>query len=130
MPVNRAADAITDFVFAKDLPPVVHMENPARQTWSSVLGDLSELLEGVQSVPYAEWLRRVRALGDDPQQNPASKLFEFLERDFLRMSSGTVALGTEIARSVSRTMADSGPIERRHLEEYVRYWKSVGAMEA
>ena len=130
MPVNRAAAALADFTFAKNLAPVIHMENPARQTWSSVLEDLSVLLGAAQSIPYSEWLERVHALGNDPRQNPASKLFEFLERDFLRMSSGTVALGTEKARAISPTMAGSGPIGRHHLEEYVRYWKSVGAMEA
>lgn len=130
MPVNRAASAITDFLFSKELAPIIHLENPARQTWTSVLQDLSELLGGVPSVSYAEWLERVHALGNDPQRNPASKLFEFFERDFLRMSSGSVALGTEKARSISQTMASSGPIERHHLEEYVHYWKSIGAMDA
>ncbi|KZV64745.1 acetyl-CoA synthetase-like protein [Peniophora sp. CONT] len=130
MPVNRAANALVDLLFAKDFAPVFHMENPARQTWSSVLKDLSALLGGAASVPYAEWLERVHALGNDPQENPASKLFEFLERDFLHMSSGLVALGTVRACSVSQTMSSSGPIERRHLEEYVHYWKSTGAMEA
>ncbi|VDB88513.1 unnamed protein product [Peniophora sp. CBMAI 1063] len=130
MPVNRAASVVAECLFTEDFAPIYHLENPARQEWSSVLQDLSELLGGVPSVPFAEWLERVRALGADPQENPAAKVIEFLERDFLRMASGTVILGTEKTCIASPALATSRPIGRRHLEEYVSYWKGVGAMKA
>jgi len=133
MPVNRAASAVTDYLFSKGFQSTYHMENPSRQSWSGLLSLLSAILSDDSSRPlpkiaFGEWLNRVKGLGDDPERNPAYKIISFLEHDFVRMASGPVILGTSRAKQDSVTMVRSTAIDGRHLEEYVRYWKSVGAL--
>ncbi|KAI0055302.1 acetyl-CoA synthetase-like protein [Artomyces pyxidatus] len=132
MPVNRAAAAITEFLFSKEFHALYHMENPSRQSWSGLLDNLATLLgesEGpLPLIPYPEWLERARALGSDPEKNTAFKVMDFLEHDFLRMASGNVILGTNVAKQVSPTMVKSVALDRRHLAEYITYWRSVAAL--
>ncbi|TFK52667.1 acetyl-CoA synthetase-like protein [Heliocybe sulcata] len=133
MPVNRAASAVTDFLFSKGFQPTYSMENPSRQSWSGLLSLLAVILSDDPSaplpkIPFGEWLDRVKGLGDDPERNPAYKIISFLENDFVRMASGPVILGTSRAKQDSVTMVRSTAIDGRHLEEYVGYWKRVGAL--
>jgi len=51
---------------------------------------------------------------------------KFLEQEFTAMASGAVVLDTKKARRVSRTLAGSGGIGSRHVDLYVKYWRSVG----
>ncbi|KDQ51272.1 hypothetical protein JAAARDRAFT_140530 [Jaapia argillacea MUCL 33604] len=132
IPVNRAASAITEMLFSDGFQPFYHMENPSRQSWSGLLDNLAIILGGPQTplpkLPFPEWLEGVRALGDDPARNPAFKVLSFLEHDFVRMASGPVILQTVNARADSLTMVKSTALDKRHLEEYVAYWTSVGAL--
>lgn len=109
------------------------MENPSRQSWSGLLHNLASILGGegepLPLIPFSEWIDRVRSLGDDPERNPAFKVINFLENDFVRMAAGTVILRTAEARLDSPTMVRSTSLDRQHLEEYVAYWRSVGAMQ-
>ncbi|KAF5377825.1 hypothetical protein D9615_006785 [Tricholomella constricta] len=133
MPVNRAGDILTELLFSKGFRPFYHMENPSRQSWSGIISNLTSILGGTRDplplIPLAKWLGRVRELGDDPARNAAYKILSFLERDFQTMSNGTVILRTATARLDSPTMVKSTAVDRKHLEEYISYWKSVGAMQ-
>ncbi len=92
------------------------MEIPARQEWMAVIDNLADLL-GIPVLNYAEWLERVRG------NKQVNKLIGFLERDFERMASAGVVLGTE---EETRGMRESGIVGRKEVEEYVNYWRGVG----
>ncbi|CUS10367.1 unnamed protein product [Tuber aestivum] len=127
IPVDRAARVVIELLFQPSPPdPVYHLENPMRQPWSDLLVLLSRAL-GLRSkiIPFEAWLERVRSI-TDVEKNPAGKVVKFLEEEFTAMASGAVVLDTKRARRVSRTLAGSGGIESRHVDLYVKYWKSVG----
>lgn len=109
------------------------MENPSRQSWAGLLDNLATVLGGISTplalIPFPEWLDRVRALGEDPERNAAFKVLNFLEHDFVRMASGPVILRTSTAREDSPTMVNSTAVDKRHLEEYVAYWRRVKALQ-
>jgi thioester reductase-like protein len=127
IPVNRAARAVTELLFSTEFHPYYHLENPTRQPWQVVIRDLASILGGPDNplplIPFPEWLRRVRDLGSNPAKNPAFQILNFLGKDFLRMASGVVVLETSKARLHSPTLAGSSPLTRKHLEEYVEYWR-------
>ncbi|KAF8059573.1 hypothetical protein FPV67DRAFT_1633230 [Lyophyllum atratum] len=133
IPVNRAGDVLTELLFSKAFKSFYHMENPSRQSWSGIISNLADILGDTHgplpSISLPKWLGRVRELGDDPARNAAFKILSFLERDFQTMSNGTVILRTSTARLDSPTMVRSTALDRKHLEEYVSYWRSTGAMQ-
>lgn len=106
--------------------PVYHLENPVRQPWADVLSLLSQALGLTAVIPFDQWLGQVRALDDDAERNPAGRLVKFLEEEFVSMASGTVVLDTTNARAASKTLAACGGIGERHVQLYVKYWRSVG----
>ncbi len=101
LPINRIGQIVVGLLFSGRFKPIYHMENPARQEWTAVIDNLSDIL-GIPILDYGEWLERVRG---NEQMN---KLIGFLERDFERMASGGVVLGTEEARKDPRGMRESG----------------------
>jgi len=127
IPVNRAGDAITEMLFSKTFRPVYHMENPSRQSWEGLIDNLAHILGGVPKVPFSQWLQKVKSTGEG--KSPAYRVINFLENDFVRMSSGRVILRTAETKLDSPTLVKSTSIDRRHLEEYVAYWRSIGAMQ-
>ncbi len=130
IPVNRAGDAITEMLFSKGFRPIYHMENPYRQSWEGLITNLASILGGDQPlpiIPYEKWLEKVKAAGQD--KNPAFRVLSFLENDFIRMSSGDVVLRTAETKLDSSTLVKSTAIDREHLEEYVAYWRRIGAMQ-
>ncbi|KAK1221709.1 hypothetical protein PQX77_015480 [Marasmius sp. AFHP31] len=133
IPVNRAASVIHELLFGERFRPFYHVENPVRQSWKEVLEYLSVLLAGppgleepLPLVSFSEWTERVRRCSDDPVKNPALKIIRFLEEDFVRMASGKVVLGTELACEDSVALKGSVPVGRRQVEEYWLYWQSRG----
>jgi hypothetical protein len=137
IPVNRAGDAITEMLFSKTFRTIYHMENPSRQTWEGLIDNLASILgsstggdsdgKPLTKVPFAEWLAKVKGAGEEG--NPAYRVINFLENDFLRMSSGVVILRTAETKMDSPSLVKSTAIDRRHLGEYVEYWRRVGAMQ-
>ena len=127
IPVNRAGDAITEMLFSKTFRPMYHMENPSRQSWEGLIDNLAHILGAVPKVPFSEWLQKVKSAGEG--KSPAYRVINFLENDFVRMSSGRVILRTAETKLDSPTLVKSTSIDRRHLEEYVAYWRSIGAMQ-
>lgn len=131
IPVNRAGDAITEMLFSKGFKPIYHMENPSRQSWQGLVENLASILGGSDQplpiIPYTKWLEKVKAGGEG--KSPAFRVLSFLENDFIRMSSGDVILRTAETKLDSPTLVKSTAIDRKHLEEYIAYWRKIGAMQ-
>ena len=92
---------------------------------------LADLL-GIPSsniVPFEDWVKRVQQFpGSIEADNPAAKLIEFLEENFVRMSCGGLILDTAKSREHSPTLATQGPVHRDVVEKYVRAWKEMGLL--
>ncbi|KIK63254.1 hypothetical protein GYMLUDRAFT_197778 [Collybiopsis luxurians FD-317 M1] len=127
MPVNRTASVVIELLFSIGFRPIYHLENPSRQSWASVLDGLAAIFGSKDAplpiIPFKDWLDRARALGEDPSYNHALKVMHFLEQDFIRMASGTVILRTAESKLDSPTLLRSTSLDKRHLEEYVAYWR-------
>ncbi|KAF5339641.1 hypothetical protein D9758_015595 [Tetrapyrgos nigripes] len=129
LPVNRAADIIAELLFSQGFKPLYQLENPSRQSWSGILRNLSIILGGSLSspipiIPYDDWLDEVRKLGDDPR-NKVLPIFDYLEKHFMRISSGETILRTSNATQDSSSMVRSTSLDLEHLEEYVNYWSGI-----
>ncbi|CBF89312.1 hypothetical protein AN0523.2 [Aspergillus nidulans FGSC A4] len=116
-PVDDVAAALGDLLLTnKPAYSVYHIENPVRQPWPDMLTILADALDipRTNAVPFKEWLRRVRhfppSLGFS--ENPAARLADFFETDFLRMSCGGMILDTTRSREHSATLRSLGPIDQ------------------
>lgn len=113
--------------------PIYHIDNPVRQPWKDMIPVLAHAL-GIplaHVVPFNEWVRRVRHFpGSVDKDNPAYKLIDFLDENFLRMSCGGLLLDTSHARQHSPTLAAQGPVSEETAEGYIRYWKRTGFLSA
>ncbi|GAW13921.1 hypothetical protein ANO14919_033130 [Xylariales sp. No.14919] len=129
LPVEDVAATLADLVLSTDPSSAIyHVENPARQHWSEVIRLLSSELQIPSSnvIPYREWLDRVCNLspGRDAE-NPAKRVMQFLEHDFLRMACGGLVLGTEKAVRVSESLGRAEPISQSTVKRYVDKWRSM-----
>ncbi|KAI0343640.1 acetyl-CoA synthetase-like protein [Trametopsis cervina] len=124
-------------------PPILHLENPTRHPWSTILTLFASSLSLSPSpstsssspsslyIPLAEWLSLVQSLGDTPT-NPASKLVPFLEGEFERLATGGVVLGMERGRGVSGVLDAMGREAQTEEEiegevrRVVRAWREEG----
>ena len=130
-PVNIVAATLAELLLSEaQCYPVYHVDNPIRQPWEeslSVLADAIGLLASKKrTVPFSEWIRRVRAFPGSEIDNPAARLVDFLERDFERMSCGGVLLKTEKCREHSETLRKTGPVSEDVMRAYVAAWKKSG----
>ncbi|KIK56246.1 hypothetical protein GYMLUDRAFT_76195 [Collybiopsis luxurians FD-317 M1] len=127
LPVNRTASVVIELLFSKGFRPIYHLENPSRQSWVNVLERLASIIGSkdapLPNVPFKEWLDRAHTLGEDPSYNFALKVMPFLEKDFIRMASGTIVLGMTGSKSDSPTLLKSTSVDEKHLQEYVSHWK-------
>ena len=130
-PVNDVAATLADVVLLpedKRPYPVYHIDNPVRQWWEDmlpVLADEMGLPKG-NIVPFDEWVARVREFPGSVADNPALKLAEFLDDNFLRMACGGLLLGTENCCEHSKTLASTGPVSDDVARGFVRAWKEMG----
>ncbi|KAL4809797.1 hypothetical protein BDV18DRAFT_166560 [Aspergillus unguis] len=129
-PVNDVAATLGDLLLQENpVYPVYHIENPVRQPWSEMLPILADAFDIPRThlVPYKEWLRRVRQFPPSlVAENPAARLADFFETDFLRMSCGGMILDTTRSREHSVTLRSLGPIDRELVMHYVKAWKECG----
>ncbi|KAL8720574.1 MAG: hypothetical protein Q9225_002593 [Loekoesia sp. 1 TL-2023] len=129
-PVNDVAATMGDLLLANGEPfPVYHIDNPVRQQWRDMLPMLADALDVPREriVPFEEWIRRVKAFpGAVEWDNPAAKLVEFLQEDFVRMSCGGVLLETTKSREHSQTLRSVGAVGADVVRGYLRAWKSSG----
>ncbi|KAL2810527.1 hypothetical protein BJX63DRAFT_434174 [Aspergillus granulosus] len=128
-PVNDVAAALGDLLLADNTPyPIYHIDNPVRQPWREMIPVLGQSL-GVprdRIIPFADWVQRVRSFAGSEVDNPAIRLIEFLDSNFLRMSCGGLLLETTKAREHSRTLAQEGPVSEDVARRYVKAWKEMG----
>jgi hypothetical protein len=79
-------------------------------------------------IPFREWIERVRRSppGVEDAANPAVKLVDFLDENFIRMSCGGLLLETTRARQHSPTLRAVGPVGEGVVRRYVEGWREVG----
>ena len=114
---------VSEVLFSSSVPstPVIHLENPVRQSWTHILTTFSSRLGLQERIPFSEWLKLVEIHGR-PEENPSVKILPFLREEFLRMATGQVVLDTTEARKVSRTLARCGEVGDEVLVKYADYW--------
>jgi hypothetical protein len=125
--VDKAAQVVSDVLLGcgkRDL--VYHLENPVRQPWVDVCSVIERRLSlpSSQRLPFTEWLRRVMAAEENPLE-----LVDFLENNFLIVSTGGLVLDTARTRKVSRHLRSTNAIEIVTIELYLEFWKSVGLLK-
>lgn len=132
-PVDSVAATLADLVGVDDddAPqyPVYHVDNPVRQPWPEMIAVLADELgiPATRVVPFAEWIRRVRAFpGAVEWDNPAAKLVDFLDDDFVRMSCGGVLLDTARSREHSPSLRGVGPVSAGVARKYIQAWRDTG----
>ena len=131
LPLDIAAATVSELLLDPAHPRMVHhIENPVRQPWHELLGHLSAHL-GLPTIPYKEWLSRMETTADSEKgpPNPAKKLKEFFEEDFLHMSCGSVVMSTTSATSVSAALRSATPVSLETLLLYIEQWRRAGFLE-
>ncbi|KAI1495529.1 hypothetical protein F5X99DRAFT_124000 [Biscogniauxia marginata] len=124
LPVDRAARSLVEAVF-KPTPfsteNILHLENPIRQSSHDfVTIAATELGIGNNLISFDEWLGRVNRAGCFPS------LETFFKDDFLALGTGSVVLGTDHMRSVSRTLRGTSSVGRDLMVKYIDRWKRAG----
>ncbi|KAJ5641292.1 hypothetical protein N7490_005292 [Penicillium lividum] len=123
----------SDFSAASTVYPIYHIDNPVRQAWSHMVPVLAAALNIPQTniLPFTEWVSRVRHFpGSVEKDNPAFKLIDFLDDNFLRMSCGGLLLDTLHTQQHSPTLASLGSVSNETAERYIRHWKATGFLAA
>ncbi|KAF2204959.1 hypothetical protein GQ43DRAFT_95556 [Delitschia confertaspora ATCC 74209] len=133
-PVDVVAGTLADLVLGDVAPyPVYHIDNPVRQPWEDMIPVLARALSipSTNILPFKEWVRRVRHFpGSVEKDNPAFKLIDFLDENFLRMSCGGLLLDTVKTREHSLSLTGMGEVSKEVAEGYIRYWKRSGFLAA
>lgn len=93
----------------------------------SILSDALDIPR-TNIIPYGEWLQRVSNCPPSipASENPAVRLVDFFQTDFLRMSCGGMILDTTHSKEHSTTLRSLGPIDRELVMKYIRAWKDSG----
>jgi len=130
-PVNDVAATLGELLISSATPyPIYHIDNPVGQPWKQMILTLANCLNVPMQtgiVPFEEWVRRVRNFsGSVEKDNPAFKLIDFLDTNFLRMSCGGLLLETKHSREHSKTLRELGPVSEDVVRGYVRYWQRIG----
>ncbi|KAE8146578.1 hypothetical protein BDV25DRAFT_143578 [Aspergillus avenaceus] len=129
-PVNDVAATLSDLLVGTASPyPIYHIDNPVRQEWKEMIPVLADSLGVPRAnvVPFPEWVKRVRTFpGSVEVDNPAYKLIEFLDGNFLRMSCGGLLLETKKAREHSPTLAGVGPVSAEVARKFISAWRESG----
>ncbi|XDG01217.1 hypothetical protein ABKA04_000832 [Annulohypoxylon sp. FPYF3050] len=88
VPVNDVARTLVDLSLSNSASyPIYHIDNPVGQPWTEMIKLLADALDIPREniVPFQEWVKRVRR---SPLQaetdNPAAKLIDFLDENFLQ----------------------------------------------
>ncbi|KAL7906089.1 hypothetical protein GGI35DRAFT_458726, partial [Trichoderma velutinum] len=132
LPVDRSASVMVDLLQLENdgdaAYPVYHIDNPVGQPWEDMSPVLAAALDipPQNVIPYAEWIMRVRRSPLSADENPASRIIDFLDGHFVRMSCGGIVLDTQKAKEHSATMAAQGPVSDDIARAYVASWKAMG----
>ncbi|KAF2139474.1 uncharacterized protein K452DRAFT_275807 [Aplosporella prunicola CBS 121167] len=135
VPVDAAAAGMAELLFigaeATAPPPsaVYHIDNPVGQRWEDVSHVLADAIGAEGVVPFRQWLRLVSRSPLPATENPAAQIFDFLDREFERMSCGGQILDTTRVKEHSKTMDALGPVSAEAVRGYVRSWKEMGFLK-
>ncbi|KLU92555.1 hypothetical protein MAPG_11500 [Magnaporthiopsis poae ATCC 64411] len=80
--------------------------------------------------PVDTWVRRVRSFPGTPEDNPAVRLVDFLDENFVRMSCGGMLLDTQKCCRHSPTLSAQGPVSVEVVKRYLEWWKAKGFLHA
>lgn len=112
------------------LPKVYHTVNPSVTTWAALLPDVqAELGPEITIVPFAEWVKRLRAssaastVAQDFSVNPALKLLDFYE-GLLDAESTPPRLETVKTELESPLLTQVGPLKGTWLKKWIRQWEN------
>ena len=129
-PVNDVAATLGDLLLADHPPyPIYYIDNPVRQSWRDIIRVFADGLDIPQRnvIPFEESIKRVRNFpGSVELDNPAAKLIEFLDSNFIRMSCGGLLLDTVKSREHSKTLAEVGPVSEDVAKKCIEAWKEIG----
>jgi acyl transferase domain-containing protein/thioester reductase-like protein/acyl carrier protein/ubiquinone/menaquinone biosynthesis C-methylase UbiE len=128
-PVDTVAATLGDILLADQYSsyPIYHIDNPVRQPWEDMIPVLANAMGIRNVISFKEWVRRVRHFpGSVEHDNPAAKLIEFLDDNFLRMSCGGLLLDTTQSQEHSGTLRGIGPVSVEVTQKYVNSWKQMG----
>ncbi|KAK4235914.1 hypothetical protein C8A03DRAFT_36206 [Achaetomium macrosporum] len=133
-PVDAMAGTLLDILLQPDsvrLHPIYHIENPVRQAWTDMMDVLAAALDIPGTLPFGEWMRRVRewpVAADNTADgaNPAYLLAAFLDDNFVRMSCGGLLMATAKARQHSPTLARLGAVTDETARLFVKKWRDIG----
>lgn len=129
-PVDAVANTIVDLAMREgDAYPIYHVDNPVCQPWEEMVSLLVKELRIPKEnvIPFSEWVRRVkRSPLREETENPALRVIDFLEKNFVRMSCGELILGTSRSKEHSSTLAELGPVSAEVARRYIRAWKEAG----
>lgn len=109
---------------------IYHIDNPIRQSWKETADIIASAI-GAQIVPFGEWVHMVREAQKafSESENPAARLIDFFEYDFVRMSCGGLLLDTKKACEDSGTMRAVKPVDARAVQRYIEAWKAAGVLK-
>lgn len=125
VPVDVAASALLEMAGSPE--PILHLVHPRPVNWS-VFSDASSAALGIHSVPYEEWIGKVRkssalaplsatALVD----NPVLHLL-----DIMSEMKGDNVPSVDRALTVSRTLREVKKLEEQDVILWISYWRSRG----
>lgn len=105
-----------------------------RQPWRDIITVLCDELSipPANVIPYDEWLQCVRQFPPSlaASENPAARLADFFETDFLHMSCGGVIPSTTRSKEHSKTLRNLRPIDRELVVKYIQAWKESGFLSS
>jgi thioester reductase-like protein len=132
-PVDAVAAVCADLALGtSSAGGIYHIDNPVRQPWDKMLYLLASELDIPEKsiIPFDEWIQRVRSFPNEATPgcdlNPAKRLVDFLEADFLRMSCGGVMLETKRSQKDSEAMRRVGSVDDATVRSYIRSWRVRG----
>ncbi|PTU22070.1 hypothetical protein P175DRAFT_0492673 [Aspergillus ochraceoroseus IBT 24754] len=121
-PVDVAAHVLSELLLAESDPEeIYHIDNPVGQNWSTVVGIIAEELNAT-TVPFKEWIQRVRQEESNRGENPARVMANWLDQNFELMSCRG-GLDTRVARKHSRTLREMERVGEETVRKFIANWR-------
>lgn len=136
LPVDTVAAIVLDLsgVLDSEIPArregdralAYNLVNPHPFSWTKdVLPALRAAGLEFETIPFADWLARMRANDQDPERNPSVKLISFWEHQLLnaKQEQGDLIFETKVTREDSMALRNAPRIvEDRYVEKFVKIW--------
>ncbi|KAK7994014.1 hypothetical protein PG989_007395 [Apiospora arundinis] len=131
IPVDDAASVIADIVlFPREIPTVIHLENPARQPWGVMMSHLSKKLNLPKPAKaFDEWLEEVASRDSNSEDYPVQQLHLFFKSYFEAVACGQVVLDTQVAAGISSRLSNLTELEEPVVRKYIDHWKKTGYLK-